>query len=328
MSQPWKLTNHSTKAAGSILVSARDQVLVRLAALEGKSSVSVVPELAFSKRGVYGFSEAIIKSTFPFGFVEASRALRLPGEIVVYPAVYPTEHPRAAGYDVMVGGKFHGKRRTTSGTHFAGIRPMQPGDALKQIHWKSSAKGLGVMVKTFEEELSGRISIIMDAGHGGDAKTFDDCLRAVASLTFAALDAGDHVEWIDLAERELMLIPPFADGEEILDRLARMERTDGCLTEENLQKAARRVSHRSAICFVLTEVNEAVERVVRELQGQHRLVSIYIPPHVRADFGDVPVFQFTAREIHVLEGRVPRVPDFGASNELGIRGAHPSEEAI
>jgi uncharacterized protein (DUF58 family) len=301
MSQPWKLANSSQAAVGSISLSARKDTLLKLARLDGKASASIVPNLVFSKRGVYSIADVELKSSFPFGLFESSRRLKLPGEIVVYPAVYPTDHPRAAGYDVMVGGKFHGKRRTTSGTNFAGIRPMEPSDPLKQIHWKSSAKGLGLMVKTFEEELSGRVSIIMDSGESGDEKIFDDCVRASASLIFAALDTGDHVEWIDLAERELVLIPPFSDGEEILERLARIEGKSGSITVENLEKVIHRVSHRSAICLVLTEMNEAVRKTIQDLRNQHRRVSVYLPDGCEVELADVEMFFYSANEIRERE---------------------------
>ena len=89
---------------------------------------------------------------------------------------------------------------------------------------------MGPETIAFEEELAGRVGLILDDGHSGDAKIFDDAARAAGSLMFSALDAGHHVEWISLGELTLRLVPPFADGQEILDRLARMPLAPGCLT--------------------------------------------------------------------------------------------------
>jgi uncharacterized protein (DUF58 family) len=221
--------------------------------------------------------------------------MKLPGEVVVYPAVYHAQPPRAAGYDVMVGGKFKGNRRTVSGSIFAGVRPMQAGDPLKQIHWKSSAKGQGLMVKTFEEELSGRVSFIMDCGQAGDAKILDDCVRATGSLIFAALDEGHHVEWIDLKQLHLRLIPPFADGHEVLDELARIEEDRGCLQESALRQAVEKVSNKSAVQFVLTDFNAAAREAILQLKSQNRAVALYLPETGEAveDLGGVPVFTYS-----------------------------------
>jgi uncharacterized protein (DUF58 family) len=202
----------------------------------------------------------------------------------------------------MVGGKHRGTRRTTSGTHFAGVRPLQAGDPLKQIHWKSSSKGLGLMVKTYDEELSGRVAVIIDCGHSGDEKVLDDCVRAAGSLMFAALDEGHHVEWIELSTLESHLVPPFDDGHEILDALARVEMKTGCLTETALTQAIAKVSHKSAICLVLTELNADVQKVAHDLRARNRIVSVYVPAALaaaghRESLGDAAIFEYGERLI-------------------------------
>lgn len=146
----------------------------------------------------------------------------------------------------MVGGKFRGHRQTGAGNHFSGVRPHQAGDSLRQIHWASSAKRLGLMVKTFDEELSGRVAIVLDCGSSGDAKVFDDAVRAAGSLVFAALDAGHHVEWLDLASMEPDVLPPFADGHEILDRLARLRAEPQRLAPDR-QRGAPELSRLNAL---------------------------------------------------------------------------------
>ncbi len=297
ISQPWKLFNRGKTMAGLARIESRGNAILSLRTLLPKVTANIVPEMVFQQRGIHIFSEMKLTSIYPFGLIKAVRRLNLPGEVVVYPAIYPASAPRAAGYDVMIGGKYKGKRRIHTGTHFAGVRPFQSGDSLKQIHWTSSAKGQGLMVKTFEEELSGRVTIIMDAGNSGDTKVFDDCVRATGSLIFASLDAGDHVEWIDLANRELLLIPPFADGGEILDRLARITGQPNCLTEKNIQMALERISRKSAICFILTEFNQAAYDAISELEKQRRQVSVYLPEKYEDVLIDAPVFRYAAQSI-------------------------------
>jgi uncharacterized protein (DUF58 family) len=158
----------------------------------------------------------------------------------------------------MVGGKHRGARRVASGTQFAGIRPWQAGDPFKQIHWASSAKGLGLMVKTYDEELAGRLAVLIDGGHTGDRRAADACVRAAGSLLFAALDAGHHAEWLALGAGGATLVPPFSDGHEVLEALARLPVTPGGLTPGHLQEAYERVSARSAIVLVVTTVNDVV----------------------------------------------------------------------
>jgi uncharacterized protein (DUF58 family) len=277
LTTPWTITNAGRNLAGQIETLSGAGLLFRIARLAPGESAHLAPSLVFQRRGVFSCGEVRVASRYPFGLVSAMMPQRLTGEMVVHPAIYPTLAPAAAGYDVMVGGKHRGTRRTTSGTHFAGVRPLQPGDPLKQIHWKSSAKGLGLMVKTYDEELSGRVAVMVDAGHRGGAKALDDCLRAAGSLMFAALDEGHHVEWQDLARREPHLIPPFDDGQEILDDLARIRPAPGCLNQANLEEAISRVSHKCGVCLVLTEFPLAAQEAVATLRAKGRVVSVYLP---------------------------------------------------
>lgn len=294
---PWKISHAGARPGGFLVAETSTGPLFRVGPLPPKSTVNVVPELVWARRGVHAYAAVTVSSIFPFGLVRARRRFALPGEVVVHPALYAVESPRATGFDAVVGGKFKGQRRSASGANFAGVRPIQPGDPLKQIHWKSSAKGGGLMVKTFEEELAGRIGLVLDGGHGGDAKIFDDAARAAGSLMFAALDAGHHVEWIDLGELAPRLVPPFADGQEILNRLARMPLAPGCLTTDRLATAVERLSRRNALHFVLTAVTPAVAEILQRLQNGRRAVSLYLPVGSEPPPGELEFFRYGESEI-------------------------------
>jgi uncharacterized protein (DUF58 family) len=277
VSEPWTLINRDSRPAGFILAEGPQGVLFRITSVPGKTSINLAPVLKFSTRGVHEWSDVQLASFHPFGMLKAGRRLKLPGEVVVYPAVYHTAPPTAAGYDAMVGGKLRGRRGAASGGSFAGVRPFQHGDALKQIHWKSSAKGRGLMVRIFDEELSGRVAVVLDNGNQGDTGLLDDAVRAAGSLMFAALDAGNHVEWVDLERRQIQLVPPFSDGHELLDGLARVPTRAGCLTAERLAEALGLISSRAAIAFVLTDFNALVREAINGLLSRGRVVSVYLP---------------------------------------------------
>ncbi len=299
LTQPWHVRNAGRSAAAFVTAESAAGCLFKLPQLAPGTELSVVPELQYHRRGVFAWDQFRLVSTFPFGLIQFTRRLALAGEVVVHPAVYPVTTPRAAGFDVMVGGKFRGHRQTASGDHFSGVRPHQAGDSLRQIHWASSAKGQGLMVKTFDEELSGRVALVLDCGSSGEAKVFDDAVRAAGSLVFAALDAGHHVEWLDLAAMEPELIPPFQDAQVILDRLARLAADTTSLEPERLQGALERLSAKCAVHLVLTQASPAARAAVLDLRRRGRSVSVYLPAGLTADFGDAPVWQF--RE-HSLEG--------------------------
>ncbi len=285
LSQPWRIENTGDSAAGFIRVESPAGPLLRLGGMGPAETAHLVPRLEFQRRGVFRNEEAAIFSFYPFGLLRYGRRRELPGEVVVHPAIYETASPRAAGYDAMVGGRFKGGRRSNSGSQFSGVRQAQPGDPLKNIHWKSSSKGRGLMTKSFDEELSGRVAFVMDCKAGADPAVFDNCARAAGSLMFSALDEGHHVEWIDLASMRRLIVPPFADGHEILDTLARLETREGCLRADRIRKAAEAVSRKAALAFVLLSWNDDTAEAIAEIAARGRRVSVYLPEDGMASAG-------------------------------------------
>jgi uncharacterized protein (DUF58 family) len=277
--QSWTLTNRSEATIGCMMVYSGDERLFGVGVIQPGESARPVPSLTFERRGVYEHETTAVRTRFPFGIVEANRRYVLPGRTIVHPDLYHVPTPQAAGFDVMVGGRFRGHRQTSSGDFFSGIREHKPGDSLRQIHWASSAKGLGLMVKTFDEELSGRVGIVLDTGNSGAVEIFDNAIRLTGSMAFAALDAGHHLELVDLGSGEHQLVPPFDDGQGLLDRLAGMKAHTDCLTVDRLTNAVSTIARKAALHLVLTQWNQDVEQYVESLTATGRKVTIYLPFH-------------------------------------------------
>lgn len=257
------------------------RVLLRIGAVPAGGKAFLTPDLVLPRRGVYAFANLRLISSYPFGLVRWARGLDVTGEILVFPAVYACAAPPAAGFEPMVGGKFTGKNRSASGDSFHGVRPMHPGDPVRLIHWPSTAKGQGLMVREYDEELSGRLAIFLDCSPG-EAPNGELCLdwaaRCAASLMLAALDAGHQVEFRDLAGGETLSVPPFADGSEVLGKLARALPVQACREPANLAHAVAAVPRQAALCFVLAASDPDFEDFVHDhLLAASRRVALYLP---------------------------------------------------
>jgi len=300
LSDPWILIHPGGYQPGFVEISSADGPLLRTANLVAGGAARIVPDLSLWRRGVYPLKDLTLSSIYPFGLIRVRRPLPLSGEVIVHPAVYPAPSPAAAGFEVMVGGKQKGGNHSQSGTDFAGIRPAQPGDPLKNIHWRSSAKGHGLMTKTFEEELSGRVSIILDTGDPDDRDVADDTIRAAGSLMLAALEAGHHVDWVDLESRECRSLSPFAGAEEFLDELARLRPASDQVSEDSLTDAWDRIGRRSSVAFVLTRPFDLVAPWIELAQSVRRPVSVYLPRESawpESWIGPIGRFEFHGNEI-------------------------------
>ena len=282
-SHPWRITNKGKRVAEQVdLLSPAGRVL-RIQMLRGDMAGSFTPELAYQSRGVYENRFLQLVTSAPFGLIRSVRRLDLPGETVVHPQIYEAIVPSVSGLDMMAGGKLSGNRRVTSGAHFAGVRQWQPGDPIRQIHWKSSARGPDLMVKTFDEELAGRLAFIISCD-GATPELVDDCVRAAGSLMMAALQAGHQVYLWNFSSENFQPLPPFSDGTDLLHALARFQ--PEVITHWDL--LAEKLPRKSAAALVAAALGDGERTFLRETSFKHRKTSLYLPagvePGAEADF--------------------------------------------
>lgn len=106
----------------------------------------------------------------------------------------PTPHPRG-----LVG--MERAARVGEGTEFAKVRPFQPGDRLRRIHWPVSARTGRLHVTATYADEDALVVVLLDAvndigesgGVDGRASSLDVAVRAAASVTEHFLQRGDRV---------------------------------------------------------------------------------------------------------------------------------------
>lgn len=140
-------------------------------------------DLALEARGVHVVETTAVAVRDALGLVEARYAVATETEVVVYPPVYTVAD--------------HGPFLQTLGTEseerteFDRLREYVPGDALRDIHWKSSAKHDDLLVTEYTDPTSGEgLAVAAEAARGAA----DDMAAAAATVVVAALRAGLSVE--------------------------------------------------------------------------------------------------------------------------------------
>ncbi|MBT3375460.1 MAG: DUF58 domain-containing protein [Lentisphaerae bacterium] len=298
--EPWRVSNSARRNAGMASVMSPWGVLLRIAAVPAGATTRIRPVLALPSRGVYAYGRLRLASTYPFGLVRFEKRMDAGGEIVVCPEVYECLAPPASGHVPVLGGGVVGTRRSPSGSYFHGVRPMTAGDPVRLVHWPSSSKGQGLMVKEFDEELAGRIAVLVDCSVEEGAPVLDRAARAAGSVALACLDRGDHVDVVDLGRGELVSVSPFVDSDVVLTALARLEGKGPGTFGSHLEEVSGRLGPRTALCFVLTgAVTEAHDAVVCRLVERGRRVSVCLPDSVGALEWppEVRVFQYGERSL-------------------------------
>ncbi|ASI99951.1 DUF58 domain-containing protein [Thermococcus celer] len=140
------------------------------------------------KRGIHEFNWVRLSYRDPFGFFKVDRKVELYSEIVGVPIITDVPTPYSTrGTKITVGPL--PSPRVGEGVEFHAVREYQPGDPLRIINWKATARTGRIMANEYESERKVDVIFIVDASYTGSL-VFDHLIRAAASLMLNALNNG------------------------------------------------------------------------------------------------------------------------------------------
>lgn len=113
--------------------------------LQGQSTTQLTLSSLTRHRGWHSAGTITLFSTYPLGLFRAWSPLRFNLKTLVYPKPAQLERPvpLTTSADSLQGFNHKG------GDDFSGLQEYQPGDAIRHIHWKTFAKGLGLFSKQY-----------------------------------------------------------------------------------------------------------------------------------------------------------------------------------
>jgi len=159
----------------------------------------VAYKVRFRKRGVYQARAFCVTAIDPLGVVAFTRSLPGEDELVVYPSPYKIQDLPLSGMD-----RYGWQELTTLVFHGSsvdpdGVRPYRPGDPLRRVHWRQTARTGQLTVIEFEEAQSLQLVIALDLQRGTDVgagteTTLEYCVRVAAALTQQAIQVGASVQ--------------------------------------------------------------------------------------------------------------------------------------
>lgn len=96
-------------------------------------------EVTFPSRGIHEINDVYICSVFPFNFFKRCKRLKLNKSVIVFPEPRGYGHLEQDFKGLRKRGEKQGEERGYEGDLLS-LRDYIPGDPLKYIHWKASAK--------------------------------------------------------------------------------------------------------------------------------------------------------------------------------------------
>jgi uncharacterized protein (DUF58 family) len=204
--------------------------------------------------------------------------------------------------DTILSGQYH-TRFKGQGMQFSDFREYYPGDDIRHIDWKVTARTQQVQIKKFEEERDLTIYLLVDVSgsreFGSKEKTKGDALADVcALLTFAAVRNNDRVGLILFSDQIEKHIPPKKGRghalrlvAEILNYRPKSNRTN---VKQALEYFLQVMNHTGVVFLASDFFDKDYEKALRRVGRKHDLIALRmrdqrekeVPPIGRIEMAD------------------------------------------
>jgi uncharacterized protein (DUF58 family) len=142
-----------------------------------------------ARRGLHRFEQIEIVTRAPFGLFEKSRPVDAPTELIVFPQkVTPPE----ADVDRLMRQGDEGTSRVGVGQEVHGLRDHRPGEDVRAIHWRTSARIGRLIGIDREQERRRRVCVVLDQ-RGLSGNALERAIEDAAALFERELDQGGDV---------------------------------------------------------------------------------------------------------------------------------------
>lgn len=192
--------------------------------------------LRCTRRGVYEIGPLVAVTSDPLGLTQREHVLAERFELLVHPRMEevqdrpltrqfedpPIRPPRSKPFP--------------SGLEFYGMREYKPGDDLRRVVWRASARVGKLMVREAEQGITDRITIMLDTdrGHhsheGEYSESFETAVSAAASLAARHLRDGYEIRLEGNAGPLIRPVRGRAGQLPVLDALTRVDTSREPLT--------------------------------------------------------------------------------------------------
>ncbi len=196
-------------------------------------------ELAYTfaaARGDFSWKSVRVLAGDPLGLIETELALPAPDSLQVYPPIKKFKAIPLRPHGTVHSPGSIPARLGGNGTDFFGVREYHPGDPLRSLDWRLTARHpRQFFTKEFEQEEIAEVGLILDARQStdlriGEESLFEHGAGAAASLAETFLHQGHRVSLLVFGETMASVYPGYGKTQlrRIMNCLAKAKvETDG-----------------------------------------------------------------------------------------------------
>jgi uncharacterized protein (DUF58 family) len=245
--------------------SAGGQPRSASARIPGGGQTAITTALTPTRRGDRTAASVTVRSGGPLGLAARQRRQVVPWTVRALPPFHSRRHlpeklSRLRELDGMHRSLIRGQ-----GSEFDSLREYVPGDDVRSIDWRGTARRQEVLVRTWRPERDRRILVVLDtgrtsAGRVGDIPRLDSSMDAALLLTALANKAGDRIDLLAFDQRMRARVVAAPRNDTLRAFAAAMAPLDAELVElDSAAMVAAILAHARQRCLVvlLTDLNPA-----------------------------------------------------------------------
>jgi uncharacterized protein (DUF58 family) len=254
------------------------------------------------RRGRYRFGSLHMRVDGPLGLGALIATRVSNAEVRVYPSPHgPQRYELALRRGALSGVGIRRAGRPGGAGELDQLREYVPGDALRDLAWKASAKRLHPITRVHGQEQSQTVMIALDAGRLmaaplGELRKLDHAIHAALLLAWVALRAGDAVGIVVFEQEVLTSVLPArgrAQYRRILESVYAVEASDAYVDFRALTSFVRsRVPRRSLLLLFSDLFEESQARPLSaelpKLRPKHVPLCVSLRDSVTSQLAQAP----------------------------------------
>jgi uncharacterized protein (DUF58 family) len=259
----------------------RDYSAVAFLEAPGGESVSSTYTITPARRGVFQAGPVYLYGGDPFGFYKCWRRIDEYSRMIVLPSPFSFRFTNPASRSELALDEMATIAAGGDSTEFFGVREYVPGEPLKRVHWRSSARLGKLISKQFEMNVASSVSALLlvdgDMYRGTSVDNpLEYSITMIASLAYATCSERFHFSYLNLIgeKHESFAGTGLRFYQEMAVRLAQLKGQGEVRWEEASRLILNYLPKSSSLIVFVADINETAQQRLRLLAGHFASVSV------------------------------------------------------
>jgi uncharacterized protein (DUF58 family) len=266
---------------------AEGDQLTNIYNLRWHESIDRKYNIKFTQRGVYQLGPVLAQSGDFLGLFSRMETLPIHDQITVYPALLSLEQIRW-NTDDPFGEKAAQKKLFEDPNIINGIRPYQPGDRFRAIHWPATAKKGTLQVKTFQPVTAKSIMIALNSSTtehawlGFSSELLEYTIQVCATVAYQAIHEGYAVGlisngYLTRSDHPFFLSPGSSQEQlvQILTYLAMVSTYTNVKFEQYLAQVTSKIPYGTTLIIVSSTISPSLSETLLHLASYRKGLCFY-----------------------------------------------------